>query len=110
LDSFELLQNTLLLQLELSKYEETLKLSKTALEIFPVQPILYLIRGAALNKQQAFREAEEILKFGLDYVVDNKIMTVDFYEQLSIAYSGMGNAQKTREFLEMVKQLKKAAN
>jgi len=110
LDNFELLQNTLLLQLELSKYEEALKLSKTALEIFPVQPILYLIRGAALNKQQAFREAEGILTFGLDYVIDNKIMTVDFYEQLSIAYSGLGNAQKTQDFLEMANQLKKAAN
>ena len=109
-DNFELLQNTLLLQLELSKYEEALKLSKTALEIFPVQPILYLIRGAALNKQQAFREAEEILTFGLDYVIDNKIMTVDFYEQLSIAHAGLGNAQKTREFLEMANQLKKEAN
>jgi len=110
LDNFELLQNTLFLQLELAKYEEALKLSKTALEIFPVQPILYLIRGAALNKQQAFREAEEILTFGLDYVLDNKIITVDFYEQLSIAYTGLGNPQKTQEFLEMASQLKKAAN
>lgn len=109
-DNFELLQNTLLLQLELSKYDEALKLSKIAIEIFPVQPILYLIRGAALNKQQAYREAEEILTFGLDYVIDNKIMTVDFYEQLSIVYAGLGNAQKTQEFLEMANQLKKAAN
>jgi len=110
LDNFELVQNTLLLQLELSKYEEALKLSKTALEIFPVQPILYLIRGAALNKQQAYGEAEEILTFGLDYVIDNKIMKIDFYEQLSIAYSGLGNSQKTQELLEMASQLKKEAN
>jgi len=110
LDNFELLRNTLFLQLELTKYEEALKLSKIALEIFPVQPILYLIRGAAFNKQQAYREAEEILTFGLDYVIDNKIMTVDFYEQLSIAYAGLGNPQKNQEFLEMANQLKKAAN
>ncbi|MCJ7756582.1 MAG: hypothetical protein MUP24_00440 [Gillisia sp.] len=110
LDNFELVQNTLLLQLELSKYEEALKLSKIALEIFPVQPILYLIRGATLNKQQAYREAEEILTFGLDYVIDNKIMKIDFYEQLSIAYAGLGNSQKAQEFLEMASQLKKASN
>jgi len=110
LDNFELLQNTLLLQLELSKYEEVLKLSEIGLEIFPVQPILYLIRGAALNKQQAYLEAEEILTFGLDYVIDNKIMKIDFYEQLSIAYTGLGNPEKNQEFLEMASQLKKAAN
>ena len=110
LDNFELLKNTLFLQLELAKYEEALKLSKIGLEIFPVQPILYLIRGAALNKQQAYREAEEILTFGLDYVLDNKIMKIDFYEQLSIAYTGLGNPQKTQEFLEMASQLKKEAN
>ena len=110
LDNFDLLQNTLLLQLELAKYEEAQKLSKIALEIFPVQPILYLIRGAALNKQQAYLKAEEILTFGLDYVIDNKIMTVDFYEQLSIAYAGLGNSQKTQEFLDRANQLKKVAN
>jgi len=110
MDNFELLRNTLFLQLELAKYEEALKLSKIGLEIFPVQPILYLIRGAALNKQQAYQEAEEILTFGLDYVIDSKIMKIDFYEQLSIAYTGLGNPQKTQEFLEMASQLKKAAN
>jgi tetratricopeptide (TPR) repeat protein len=110
LDNFELLQNTLLLQLELAKYDEALKLSKIALEIFPVQPILYLIRGATLNKQQAYREAEEILTFGLDYVIDNKLMKIEFYEQLSIAYTGLGNTQKTQEFLEIAGQLKKASN
>jgi len=46
----------------------------------------------------------------LDYVIDNKIITLDFYEQLSIAYAGLGNTQKTQEFLEMANQLKKAAN
>jgi len=110
LDNLELLQNTLLLQLELAKYDEALKLSKTAIEIFPVQPMLYLIRGAALNKQLAFQEAEEILTFGLDYVIDNKIMLVDFYEQLSIAYAGLGDSDKIQEFRKMASQLKKVAN
>ena len=104
LDNFELLKNTLLLQLELSRYDEASKLSKTALEIFPAQPVFYLIKGAALNKQEIYTEAEEILTFGLDYVIDNKKMTADFYEQLSIAYTGLGNAQKAKEFREMANQ------
>ena len=104
MDNFLLLQNTLLLQLELSKYAEALKLSDTALEIFPAQPILYLIKAASLNKLEAFTEAEEILTFGLDYVIDNKEMTADFYEQLSIAYAGLGNAQKAKEFRDMANQ------
>lgn len=104
LDNYELLKNTLLLQLELSKYAEALKLSKTALEIFPAQPVFYLIRGVVLNKQEVYGEAEEILTFGLDYVIDNKKMTADFYEQLSIAYAGLGNAQKAKEFREMANQ------
>lgn len=103
-DNFVLLQNTLLLQLELSKYAEAIELSNTALEIFPAQPILYLIRGAALNKQEAYKEALEILTFGLDYVIDNKKLTTNFYEQLSIAYAGLGNAQKAKEFREMANQ------
>lgn len=110
MDNIELLTNTLLLQLELSRYSEAVKLSETALEIFPAQPILYLINGLALNQQKEYKQAKEILTFGLDYVIDNKKMTGDFYEQLSIAYTGIGDVKKAKEFEEKVKEINKTLN
>ena len=107
LDNYELLRNTLLLQLDLLKFEEASNLSGSGLEIFPAQALLYLIKGAALNNLKKYKEAEEILTFGLDYLIDDMEMELDFYEQLSKAYSGMGNATKAGEFQEKANSLKK---
>ncbi len=110
LDNFELLQKTLLLQIDLAKFSEAQTLSGQALEIFPGQPILYLIRGVALNNLKEFSKAEETLSFGLDYVIENKKMEVDFYEQLAIAYYGLGNSVKARESQDKANQINKTIN
>lgn len=106
LDNFELLRNTLLLQLDLGRYKEASALSEKALEIFPAQPVLYLIKGTALNLQQEFKKAEEALTFGLDYVIENENMEVDFFDQLSKTYSGLGNEKKASDFLQRAKEIK----
>lgn len=110
LDNFELLRNTLLLQLDLGKFSEASNLSGEALEIFPAQPVFFLIQGAALNELKEYNEAEEILTFGLDYVIENENMEVDFYEQLSRAYSGLGNVEKAETYLERAKEIKNKLN
>lgn len=110
LDNFEIIRNTLLLQLDLKKDERAKDLSERALEIFPAQPILYLARGVALNNLKEFKEAEEILIFGIDYLIDDQQMSIDFYEQLTITYQGLGDAAKTAEFREKAEQLKKTLN
>lgn len=110
LDNFDLLRNTLLIQLDLKKFEDAKALSERALEIFPAQPILYLTRGVALNNLKEFKEAEEILTFGLDYLIDDQQMTVDFYEQLVNTYTGLGNAAKAAEYRKKAEDLKKTMN
>ena len=110
LDNFDLLQNTLLLQIDLQKFSEAEKLSAQAIEIFPGQPIIYLIRGVALNNLQEFNKAEEILSFGLDYVIENKKMEVDFFEQLAISYYGLGNSGKGKEAQEKANKINKTIN
>lgn len=110
LDNFDLLQKTLLLQIDLKNFDEAEDLSAQALEIFPGQPIVYLIRGVALNNLKEFNKALEILSFGLDYVIENKKMEADFFEQISIAYQGMGNSDKAREFQDKASQINKTIN
>ncbi|CAN5350644.1 hypothetical protein BH23BAC2_BH23BAC2_08550 [soil metagenome] len=110
LDNLDLLQKTILLQLSVSKFREAGELSNNALEIFPGQPLLYLVRGVALNNLKEFKEADQILTFGLDYVIENKKMEVDFYEQLSIANLGLGNAGKAKEFQDKANDINKTLN
>ncbi|RKS55435.1 tetratricopeptide repeat protein [Gillisia mitskevichiae] len=109
-DNYELLRNTLLLQLDLSKFEEASKLSGSGLEIFPAQALLYLINGAALNNLKKYNEAQEILTFGLDYLIDDIDMERDFYEQLYVAHLGLGNSSKASELKEKANSIKKTEN
>ena len=110
IDNYEMLKNTLLLQLDLSKFENALKLSSSGLEVFPAQTLLYLIKGAALNNLKKYKEAQEILTFGLDYLIDDMEMERDFYEQLSIAYTGLGNSSKATEFRAKADSIEKIEN
>ncbi len=105
-DNFELMQKALLLQLDFSKFEEASNLSEKALEIFPAQPIFYLIQGIALNELQEYSEAKETLTLGLDYLIENKEMELNFYEQLVLCYNGLNEERKSGDFQERVNKLK----
>ncbi|GGG30523.1 cytochrome c biosynthesis protein [Christiangramia forsetii] len=108
--NFELTKNTLLLQLEFEKYEAAKGLSGEALEGFPSQPMLYLFQAVALNKLMDFESAKESLEDGLDYLIDDTLMEIDFYSQLIISYSGMKNADKAEEYRQKAENLKKETN
>ncbi|PKD21718.1 hypothetical protein APR41_01665 [Salegentibacter salinarum] len=97
-EDFQLVKNTILLQIELEKYKEARDLSKEMMEVFPAQPVLFLLQGIALNQLEEYREAIEILTFGLDYLIDNPKMEVDFYTQLSRAHGELGEKEKSAEF------------
>ncbi|MCF4100681.1 hypothetical protein L1I30_03280 [Gillisia sp. M10.2A] len=108
--NYDLLKNTLLLCLELNRISEVNKISKAALELYPAQPLLYLIRGAALNKMQSYEEAEEILTFGVDYIIEDVNMSIDFYEQLLLAGIGLKNDIKINEYKEKLNSFKQNKN
>ena len=104
-EDFQLVKNTIFLELELEKYKEARDLSKEMLEVFPAQPVLFLLQGIALNQLEEYREAIEILTFGLDYLIDNPRMEIDFYTQLKMAYKELGEEEKSAEFSRKVEAL-----
>lgn len=106
-DNYNLLRNTLLLQIDQLQYKNALKFSDLGLELFPAQAFLYLVKGVSLNNLNQYKEAQEILTFGLDYLIDDVTMETDFYMQLSIAYKGLGNETKAAEFKQKAQLLSK---
>ena len=108
--NFELTKSTLLLQLEYEKYDSARNLAADALESFPSQPLLYLFQAVALNNLQEFEAAEKSSLEGMDYLIDNKQMELDFYSQLAISYNGMNNAVKAEEYRRKAENLKKEIN
>ncbi|APU68058.1 tetratricopeptide repeat protein [Christiangramia flava] len=103
--NFELAKNTILLQIDFQQYQQAAELSANALEIFPSQPIFYLLRGVAFNNLNNFEEAETVLKEGLDYLIDDRKMEIDFYTELAKAYNGMKNEENASEYLQKAKSL-----
>lgn len=106
IDNFNLLKNTLLLQLDFKKFEEAEKLSSKGLEIFPAQPLLYLLNGVANNGIQHSDNAIKSLKTGLDFVFDNPKMVHDFYKQLSLAYTAKGDSKNAKIYSDKATEIK----
>ncbi|MGY5851234.1 tetratricopeptide repeat protein [Salegentibacter sp. F14] len=106
-DKYELIKHTLLLQIELGQNNKARNLSLDALEIFPAQPVFFLLHGVALNNLEQYKEAEEILTFGLDYLIENIRLEIDFYTQLAIAYDNMGKKEEAVRYRQRAEELLK---
>lgn len=73
------------------------KYSNEALELFPAQPLVYLMNARAINQKKEYQNALHILERGFDYIVEDILLEANFYEQMSLSYKGMGqnaNASK----------------
>jgi tetratricopeptide (TPR) repeat protein len=96
----------------LASYEEKLQFEKlqtkaaTLIETFPNQPEYYFFAGKAANKLTQFKKAQEFLESGLDYVVENIALEIDFLEQLGATYKGLNNTKKAEEYQAKANNLK----
>ena len=97
-NNFSVIKDVLLLQIDLNQEENAITKSEQALDLFPAQPILYLINGVAHNKLKQAKKAIKSLEDGLDYVVEDPKMEADFYTQLSVAYKINNNTSKSETF------------
>lgn len=106
-NEFKIIRDVLLLQIDLNKNTKAAEISLEALDIFPAQPILYLINGVANNKLKQPQKAIESLEIGMDYIIENPKMQADFYKQLSEAYSQINNISQSEAFAKKAQALLK---
>ena len=104
-ENFGILRNIILLHIDLEQFEEAEKKSDEGLEIFPSQPVLYLANGVALNYLNRSKDAIESLEMGLDYIIEDNKMEIDFYNQLAKAYTATNNLSKAKAFSDKAKKL-----
>jgi tetratricopeptide (TPR) repeat protein len=107
-DNFNLLRNVLLLYIDLQRFNLAEKKSDEVLQKYPAQPLFYLINGVALNQLNRPKKAVEVLEAGLDFIIDDNKMEIDFYNQLSKAYLLLNNTAKAKTFSDKAKQLETA--
>lgn len=104
-DNFDILKTILLLKVDLNQYDSVWNDSSEALLKYPAQPILYLVKGVSLIELNRAKEAAQVLEEGLDYLIDDPKMEMDFYTQLSKAYTLLNNTSKAKTFIDKAKQL-----
>ncbi|WP_242083735.1 tetratricopeptide repeat protein [Aestuariivivens sediminis] len=104
-DNYHVLQNVLLLKLDLKQFEQVREQSAQALLKYPSQPLFYLINGTASLALNDLDKAIEVLEEGVDYIIDDTKMEIDFYTQLSKAYTLQSNFEKAKTLNDKVKQL-----
>ena len=101
--------NLLLLQAhtEQKQFDIVAKKALVLIETFPTQPQFYYYTGLAYNQLQQFKKAKDLLEIGMDYVVENKELEINFNIQLGEAYNGLGDFKKKDLFFSKANQLLK---
>jgi len=109
-ENLELIKNTSLLLLDAGNFIDVEDVVANGLDLYPSQPLLYLTYGVALSKQGKFKAAIDQLELGVDYIIDDINMEIDFYQQLGDAFTGDGNAEKAARYYSKAQELKAQRN
>lgn len=106
-NDYSLIRQVLTLRITGKKYGEALDLAEKSLAIYPTQAVLYLFKGEVENKLGKYKDAEESLLSGIDFVIDDPEMRANFYLQLSETYKGMGKKEAADDYYKKATNLNK---
>jgi tetratricopeptide (TPR) repeat protein len=103
----------LLLQtnVELSQFENVAKNAEELIQFYPTQPEFYYYLGLANNQLPNYKKAKDALETGLDFVVNDESLEINFYVQLGEAFNGLGDMKKKENYFskanDLIKKQKK---
>lgn len=104
--------NLLLFQayIETKRFDVLANKATAMVEKFPTQPQFYYFSGLANNQLKQFKKAKEMLEMGMDYLVDDVVLEVNFNIQLGEAYNGLGDLKKKELYFSKADELLKTKN
>ncbi|WP_291099289.1 MULTISPECIES: tetratricopeptide repeat protein [unclassified Flavobacterium] len=104
--------NLLLFQayLETKQFDLLNNKATAMVETFPTQPQFHYFSGLANNQLKQFKKAKEMLEMGMDYVIDDVVLEINFNIQLGEAYNGLGDLKKKELYFSKADELLKTKN
>ena len=93
---------------EVQQFDQIDKKATALVESFPTQATFYYYAGLANNQLKQFKKAKDYLEMGMDYVVEQLDLEVNFNIQLGEAYNGLGDFKKKDLYFAKANQLLKA--
>lgn len=105
--SFNSLKALMQLYFENGEFESLLDLSNEGLELYPAQPIVYLLNGTALNEIKKYNNAINVLMTGLDFIIEDIPLEIKFYKELKVAYVASNDGANVEKCDKRIKELEK---
>ena len=90
----------LFIQAEQSDFEGMLKTSEEALTYFSTDPLFYYFNGVASKWFKNYDEAINSLSMGVEFVLDNKLLLLEFYSSLADSYHAIKEHKLSDEYYE----------
>jgi tetratricopeptide (TPR) repeat protein len=75
------------------------------MQLFPTQPQFYYYAGLAYNQTANFKKAASTMESGLDFVIDDVALEINFNIQLGEAYNGLGDMKKKEKYFTRANEL-----
>ena len=97
---FVVWEELLRLELQLSEYQAVYDHSKTAIELFPEQAVLYLFNGLGAVQIKKYDEAVKVLETGIRMVVNNDDLVAQFYMYMGDAWHSLKNEEESDKAYE----------
>jgi tetratricopeptide (TPR) repeat protein len=83
---------------ELLQFENVSKSADEMTQLFPNQPEFYYYAGLGNNQLNNFKKAKEFLETGVDLIIDDYSLEINFYVQLGEAFNGLGDMKKKEQY------------
>ena len=90
---------------ETKQFDVLAKKSENSIDLYPLQPQFYYFAGLANNQLLKFKKAKDFLEMGLDYLVDDKVLEINFNIQLGEAYNGLGDEKNKELYFSKAEKL-----
>lgn len=83
---------------ELTQFENVSKTADELTQLFPNQPEFYYYAALGNNQLGNFKKAKEFLETGIDLIIDDASLEINFYVQLGEAFNGLGDMKKKEQY------------
>ncbi|MCF8357502.1 MAG: tetratricopeptide repeat protein [Prolixibacteraceae bacterium] len=101
-NSYPLWEQLIILDNQTGDYESMGKHSKKTMELFPTQPLPYVLNAVANIQLEAYEKALDALEAGQTYLVDNKKLEAQFELYRAEAYYNLNKRSEAFEAFEKV--------
>ena len=95
----------LFIQIEKKDFDKMLELSSQAITYFPFNALLYYFNGIANYRLSNPEETVKSLNSGLEFIVDNDVLLLEFYSSLADAHNTLDNYELSDSFYEKALEL-----